>query len=254
MKSSEHILAAAVAFCLILTACISTTTGRATTQASPADAADLNYQLGARYYLNGQYELARDRLITSLELDSTQAIAWSTLALTYEQLGIPRLAKQSYEKAVRAEPKNFKVRNTYAVFLCGQNRFDDAGKEFERAIRAPDNDNAEITLTNAGVCMVQRPDYGKAETFFRQALERQANHPEALLQLSLLKHQTGDDLIARAFLQRYLSASDATPSVLLLGLQIEEKLGDDRARASYANQLLRDFPNSAEARRVLDSN
>jgi type IV pilus assembly protein PilF len=149
---------------------------------------------------------------------------------------------------------NFKVRNTYAVFLCGQKRFDDAGKQFDRAIRAPDNDNAEITLTNAGVCMTQRPDYGKAEAFFRQALERRANHPEALLQLSVLKHQTGDYLNARAFLQRYLSVTDATPSVLFLGLQIEEELGDDRARASYANQLLRDFPNSAEARRVLESN
>ncbi len=190
----------------------------------------------------------------SLELDPKQAIAWSTLALTYEKLRIPRLAKEAYEKSVRAEPMNFKVRNTYAVFLCGQKRFDDAGKQFDRAIRAADNDNAEITLTNAGVCMTQRPDYGKAEAFFRQALERRANHPEALLQLSVLKHQTGDYLNARAFLQRYLSVTDATPSVLFLGLQIEEELGDDRARASYANQLLRDFPNSAEARRVLESN
>lgn len=252
MKTSEHILAAAV-FCLILTACVSTTTGRTSLAADTAVAADLNYELGARYFRNGRYDLARDRLKRSLELDPKRAIAWSTLALTYEQLGIPRLAKQSYERAVRAEPKNFDVRNTYAVYLCRQKLFDDAGKQFERAIRAPDNDHAEITLTNAGVCMVQRPDYEQAEAFFRQALERRSNYPEALLQLSLLKHQTGDDLIARAFLQRFLSAIDATPGVLFLGVQIEEELGDDRARASYVNQLLRDFPDSAEARRVLES-
>ncbi len=252
MKTSEHILVAA-ASCLILAACVTTTTGRAAPQVNKADAADLNYQLGARYYGNAQYELARDRLKLSLELNPKKAIAWSTLALTYEQLGIPRLAERSYKQAISVEPRNFDVRNTYAVYLCRQNRFDDASKHFERAISAYDNDNAEITLTNAGVCMVQRPDYGKAEAFFRQALERRANHPEALLQLSLLKHQTGNDLIARAFLQRYLSVIDATPSVLFLGVQIEENLGDDRARASYTNQLLRDFPKSAEARRILET-
>ncbi len=250
---SEKILAV-VASCLVLTACISTTTGRTTPPANTTDAADLNYQLGARYYGSGQYELARDRLKRSLDLDPKRAIAWSTLALTYEQLGVPRLAEQSYKRAISVDPKNFDVRNIYAVYLCRQKRFDDASKHFDRAIRAFDNDSAEITLTNAGVCMVQRPDYGKAEAFFRQALDRRANHPEALLQLSLLKHQTGDDLNARAFLQRYLSVTDPTPGVLFLGLQIEEELGDDRARATYANRLLRDFPNSAEARRVLESN
>lgn len=251
MKTSEHILAAAV-FCLILTACVSTTTGRTTPPANTADAAELNYELGARYLRNGRYKIARDRLMLSLELDPKRAIAWSTLALAYEHLGILRLAEQSHNHAVRAEPRNFNVRDAYATYLCRQNRFDDAGKHFERAIRATENDNAEITLTNAGVCMAQRPDYGKAEAFFRQALERRSNHPEALLQLSLLKHETGDDLIARAFLQRYLSVIDATPPVLFLGVKIEEELGDDRARASYVNQLLRDFPKSAEARRVLE--
>ncbi len=251
MKTSEHILAAAV-FCVILTACVTTTTGRTSPQANTADAAELNYELGARYLRNGRYKLARDRLMLSLELDPKRAIAWSTLALTYEHLGILRLAEESYKKAVRTEPKNFGVRDAYATYLCRQNRFDDADKHFERAIRAVDNDNAEITLTNAGVCMAQRPDYSKAEAFFRQALDRRSNHPEALLQLSLLKHETGDDLNARAFLQRYLSVIDATPPVLFLGVEIEEGLGDDRARASYVNQLLRDFPNSAEARRVLE--
>ena len=251
MKTSEHIVTAAV-FCLILTACVTTTSGRTTPPANTADAAELNYELGARYLRNGRYELARDRLKLSLELDPKRAIAWSNLALTYEHLGILRLAEESHKQAVRAEPRNFDVRDAYATYLCRQNRFDDAGKHFERAIRAPDNDNAEFTLTNAGVCMAQRPDYSKAEAFFRQALERRSNHPEALLQLSLLKHKTGDNLIARAFLQRYLGVVDATPGVLFLGVQIEEELGDERARASYVNQLLRNFPNSAEARRVLE--
>jgi Tfp pilus assembly protein PilF len=41
--------------------------------------------------------------------------------------------------------------------------------------------------------------------------------------------------------------------VLYLGVRIEEQLGDDRARTDFSNQILREFPESAEARRILES-
>lgn len=242
-----------LAACVLLAGCISTTTGRVEQEADRVDASELNYQLGARYYRNGNYELARDRLLYSIELDSKRAVAHSTLALTYEKLGNLRLATESYEEAIRVEPKNFDVLNTYAVFLCGQRRFDEADASFERAARAPENDNAELMLTNAGVCMVQKPDLEKAETFFRRALVVKEDFGEALIQLCLLKRAQGDYLIARAFLQRYLRSNPVTASVLYLGVQIEEELGDERAKTDYANRILREFPTSAEAQRVLES-
>ncbi|MDH3266442.1 MAG: type IV pilus biogenesis/stability protein PilW, partial [Gammaproteobacteria bacterium] len=110
-----------------------------------------------------------------------------------------------------------------------------------------------ITMTNAGVCMVQKPDYKAAETYFRQALARRSNYGEALIQLCLLKFTTEEYLASRAFLQRFLSSNIPTPDVLYLGVQIEEKLGDERARTEYSNRILREFPQSAEARRVLES-
>ena len=249
---SESILPA-LAGLLVLAGCVSTTTGPSRPDADEGDAAELNYQLGARYYRNGNYELARDRLLYSIELDPKRAIAHSTLALTYEQLGNTRLATESYERAVRVAPRNFDVLNAYAVFLCRQNRYDEAADFFERAVSVPENDNSEIMLTNAGVCLVQKPDYARAETFFRRALEEKSNYGEALIQLSLLKHETGDDLHARAFLQRYLTSNPANAGILLLGYQIEDRLGDDRARDDYAGRLLREYPASAEAKRVLES-
>jgi type IV pilus assembly protein PilF len=71
-----------------------------------------------------------------------------------------------------------------------------------------------------------------------------------MLQLAVLKHRTGDDLRARAFLQRYMETNTASAGVLLLGCQIEEAQGDARAAARYSNLLFDDFPESAEARRV----
>lgn len=238
---------------LALGACVSTTTGPSRPEANVEDAAQQYYQLGARYYRNGNYDLARDRLIRALEHDPQMAIAHSTLALTYESLDVPRLARQHYELAVRYEPKNIAVRNTYAVFLCRQGSFDDARKQFDRVVKEPENDNPEIMLTNAGVCMAQKPDNEAAESYFRQALERKRNYPEALLQLALLKRRTGDDLAARAFLQRYMAVQPASASILYLAVQIEKDMGNQSAEMDYRRQLLEDFPESAEARRLLET-
>ena len=239
--------------CVLLAGCISTTTGSAPREANEAEAAELNYQLGARYYQNGKYELARDRLLLSVKLDPDRAVAYSTLALTYEALGNLRLATQHYEKAVQVAPRNFEIRNTYAVFLCNQKDFAGAADNFEKSARHAENDNAEVTLTNAGVCLVQKPDLEKAEGFFRQALEVRADYGEALLQMCLLKYQTEDYLSSRAFLQRFMSTNKNTAGVLYLGSQIEAKLGDERAQRDYFDRLIREFPQSPEARKAMEA-
>jgi type IV pilus assembly protein PilF len=242
---------AVAGLCVLLAGCISTTTGVRPTESDDDNAAQQYFQLGARYFRNGNYELARERLHRAIDLDPRMGMAHSTLALTYEQLDNVRLATEHHDKAVRYEPGNFNVRNAYAVFLCGQERYDEAKAQFQRAVEVPENDNSEIMLTNAGVCMSQKPDYDQAEAFLRQALEEKPGYGEALLQMSLLKYRTNEFLQARAFLQRFLSSNKSTPDVLYLGVQIEKALGDDRASTDYANQLLREFPNSSQAKRVL---
>jgi type IV pilus assembly protein PilF len=254
MRTSDFLLAAFLAASLS-SGCVTETTvsNVSESKADDSDAAELNYQLGARYLRNGNYELARDRLLNSIELEPRNAVAHYTLALTYEELDNLRLATESYKNAVRIAPRDFNVQNAYAVFLCKQGEYDEARKHFDRAIQIPENDYSEITSTNAGVCMMQKPDPALAEEYFRQALERKPTYGEALLQLSVLKYSEEDYLAARAFLQRYLSANIPTANVLYLGVRIERELGDDRARTDYSNRILREFPNSAEARSILES-
>jgi type IV pilus assembly protein PilF len=253
MKKSE-ILLAVIAVGSLLTGCVTTTqTTSADTEADEENAAALNYQLGAQYLRSGNYERARDRLLLSIELDPKNAVAHYTLALVYENLDNLRLAAESYEDAVRIAPRDFNVLNAYAVFLCKQRDFDNARKHFDRAIRVPENDSSYITMTNAGVCMMQKPDAEAAEQYFRQALQRKRDYGEALIQLSLLKFTTEDYMSARAFLQRFLGTNAPSAGVLLLGMRIEERLGDERARTEYSNQILRDFPESPEARSILES-
>jgi type IV pilus assembly protein PilF len=234
-----------------ISGCVSTTSGGSPPDSDDDNAAQQYFQLGARYFRNGNYDLARERLLRAIQLDPRMAIAHSTLALTYEQLDNARLATDHHNLAVRYGPRNFNVRNAYAVFLCGQRRYDEAREQFVRAVEIPENDNAEIMLTNAGVCMSQKPDFAQAEQFFREALDRKANYGEALLQLTDLKYRTEEYLPARAFVQRFLASNKATPDALLLAVRIERALDDDRASTDYSNQLLREFPGSAAARQVL---
>ena len=106
-------------------------------------------------------------------------------------------------------------------------------------------------MSNAGVCMAKKPDPELAEQYFRQALTRRPTYGEALIQLAALKHTTGDNFNAGAFMQRYLAANEATAAVLYLAIQIETENNNDRAATDYLNRLLRDFPDSAEARQTL---
>lgn len=252
MNMSKLIISGAI--CLVVVAgCVSTISGPPERRANSKDAAEQNYQLGARYYKQKSYGLARDRLELATELNPKLAVAYSALALTYEALDNKRLAIRAYEAAIRAAPRNFDVQNAYAVFLCREREFDKADKYFKKAIRHPENDFAEVTMTNAGVCMVQRPNLESAERYFRDALERRANFSEALLQLCLLKFQRKDFLSARAFLQRFMSTSATSAGILYLGSLIEDELGDDRARTDFENQLLLEYPTSAEARKVLSA-
>ena len=237
---------------LVLGACVTTeSTSRNSAPVTTEDAADQNYQLGAQYYRNGNYELARARLERATELDPRHANAYSMLALTHVQLENERLATESFQRAIRIAPDSFDVRNAYAIYLCGQEEFDEAREQFDRAIRVHENDNREIMMTNAGVCMVNKPDLELAEQYFRNALEERSTYGEALLQLAALKHRTGDNLTARAFLQRYLAVNESTAAVLYLAVQVETALGDARQATDYSNDLLREYPESPEAQALL---
>jgi len=232
--------------------CVSTTTTSNERKMEPSgEAGDINYQLGTEYYRKGSFDLAKDRLERAIEQEPRNADAHSLLAMTFVQLGNHRLATESFDRSVRLAPDSINVRNAFAVYLCQQGEYEDAQQQFDRAISIRENDSAYVMMTNAGVCVAKRPDLALAEKYFRDALAVRPSYGEALIQLAALKHKTEDNLSARAFLQRYLASNAASSGVLYLAVQVETELGDERAADDYMNQLMRDFPESAEARLML---
>ncbi|MBT5218337.1 MAG: type IV pilus biogenesis/stability protein PilW [Woeseia sp.] len=234
----------------ILSACVSTDSNGYRNDPE-SDAANQNYQLGARYYQQGSYELARDRLERALAIDDRMVDAHSVLALTFVQLGLDRLATASFDRAIRLAPNDPDVRNSYAVYLCQQSRFDEAIVQFERAIGIVENESTYLMMTNAAVCIAKKPDLQVAEQYLRDALTVKPSHGEALIQMASLQHRNDDNLRARAFMERFLATNSSSATVLYLAVQIETQNQDDRAATDYENQLIREFPESPEARVLL---
>ena len=243
-----------LALCVALAGCASSS-GFAPRTASEKNqqAAKLHTQLAQEYFRKGQLDVARDRIRRALELDPASGDAHTVAALLHDQIGDYPQAEIHYSRAVELKPKDGGVNNNYANFLCSRGRYDEADALFQTALNDPYYRTPEVALANAGKCAYSAGKMAAAERYLRSALERDPDQSAALLPMARTLLARGDALRARAFLQRHEARSAASPETLLLGVQIEESLGDRRAAAEYRKRLLDQFPRSQQARSLEDS-
>ena len=136
---------------LLCQGCVTTVTSNTIAdEANSEEAAIANLNLGVAYYREGRFELALERLESSLDQNPRLADAHSTIALVYEQLGETDEAENHYRRATQLEPENPGAANSYAVFLCRNERWNDAERQFMRAARNPRYPTPEAAFTNAG--------------------------------------------------------------------------------------------------------
>ncbi|HEX7081406.1 MAG TPA: type IV pilus biogenesis/stability protein PilW [Gammaproteobacteria bacterium] len=213
---------------------------------SDAEAAQANLNLGIAYLRQGRPDLAIENLDRALDQDSRLAPAHSAIALAYDQLGDTSEAERHHRRAVELAPADPIIANSYAVFLCRQNRWRDAEPYFERAANNPSYGTPAAALANAGVCAANAGDLEAAEEHFREALSHDPEFADALAGMMELSYREKSYLQARAFMQRYLDVRPATPGVLLLCFNIESELGDRDAAERCAARLREEYPESAE--------
>lgn len=210
--------------------------------------AEVNAELGLRYMMQGKNDVALEKLDRALKQNPDSANAHHYLAELYRRLDKPAEADRHYQRALELDGKNTSLQNNYGVFLCNQKRYDEAEKRFLEVLDDPVYNGRARTLENLGLCMKEKPDLKKAETYFRKALALDKNLVKSLYAMAELSFAEGNYLSARAYLQRYLELAPHDPGTLWLGVQIERKLGDLDAAASYEMQLKANFPDSKETR------
>ena len=196
------------------------------------EAARLNTMLGIDYLRKGENELAMTKLKRAISQDDKSPVAYSTMAYLYARDGETKLAETHYRKALSLDSKNPDTRNNFGVFLCGNGRRDEGVKYLLQAAQDRRYGTPEAAWTNAGVCVrTTRP--AKAEQYFRNALNINADFGDALAQMAWISFRRADYLRTRAFLQRYEQNSRHIPMTLWMAASTERRLGDLQAALRY---------------------
>jgi type IV pilus assembly protein PilF len=212
------------------------------------DAARVHTELGQKYLQQGKLEAALEKLDKALEFDPEYVDAHTVIAVLYEAINDPAKAGEHYRRAVELKPKGGNELNNYGWFLCRQGHYDEAQGYFDRAIADPFYKTPGIALSNSGTCLLKAGKRDEAEKKLRLALEQRPNDSEALLQLASALYQKGEYFKARAFMQRFESLGQPRADALMLGRNIELKLGNGNAARDYTHRLLQAFPDSEQAR------
>ncbi|GAA0707024.1 type IV pilus biogenesis/stability protein PilW [Dokdonella soli] len=212
------------------------------------DAARVHTELGQKYLQQGKLEMALEKLNKALSFDPDYVDAHTVLAVLYENINDPAKAEEHYKRAAQLRPKGGAEQNNYGTFLCKLGRYGESQGYFERALADPFYKTPSVALTNSGSCLLKAGKRDEAEKALRLALEQSPNDGEALIQLASVLYEKGDYFKARAFVQRFEATSQPRPDALLLGRNIELRLGNGRGAGDYTHRLLQGFPDSQQAR------
>lgn len=214
--------------------------------------AESNWKLGVGYYQQGKIEAALEKLQKALKAQPDYPPAHSSIALVYQRLGNNEKAREHYETALEFEPTNGNIHNNFATLLCQTGNPLQAEKHFLKAMNSRGYRTQAQALENLGSCMMQVPDFDKAEKYLRQALKLNPKLSGALLQMVRISLEKKSYMSGRAYLQRFHEIASINPQSLLLGIKVEKKLGDKKAASDYESQLRRNFPDSEETNKLLE--
>lgn len=214
---------------------------------------DVYVRLAIVYMQQGKLGIALQNAKKSIAADSNNGEAHNVIAIIYNRLGENGLADKHFKLSKKLQPRNPYTLNAYGSFLCGQKKFKQAEEQFKSALKNPLYKTPEVALTNAGICSRRAKDMDLAEAYLRRALQYNKKFSVALLNMGRVSFETGEIEAARDFLKRYHKVAKFTSQSLWLAIQVEKKLGNKNAVASYSMQLRGSFPDSTEVKLLRDS-
>ncbi len=209
--------------------------------------------LGAAYLQQGKFEIALSEFNEAAQIDPSYAPAYNGLGLVYATLSEDAKADASYKKSIELQPKNSESQNNYGSFLCSRKRYDESIPHFLEAVKNPLYSTPNLAYANAGICSARNNNLKNAEIYLNKALQIEPLTHSAATQLAEIQFKRGDAPAAKQTLQNALVASPSAET-LWLGIKIGRALGDKDNVSSYALQLRQQYPNSEQARLLVNGN
>lgn len=220
---------------------------------SKAEDSELQRNLGIRYYQLGMLTDAKQKLTKALKIDPNDAQTHNALGVLYSRLNDKNTAKSHFDTAIALAPGDVKVKNNYGRFLCEQHQYPQAMIYLQSAAKDPTSQNQWQVLTNLGHCNILQGNKQQGTLYLKKALLQNPKYAPALLEISGIYYGKGEYFTARAFIERFFSATGQfkTSESLNLGYLIENALGDDIKAEYYRSLLMRQFPDSPEVEKIL---
>ncbi|MBV8604490.1 MAG: type IV pilus biogenesis/stability protein PilW [Pelomonas sp.] len=242
---------AMLALCAGLGAC--GTPGPGATPRTNSDQTDVDKRaavhidLAAGYFSRGMNTTALDETKQALAIKPKSVEAMNLQALVYAAMGETRLADETFHNAIAAAPNNADTLHNYGWMLCQQRRYDEAERQFNAALAQPDYRGTSRTLRAAGVCEVRAGDNAKAELTLNKAFEADPADPGTNYSLAEVLLRNGKFDRALFYIKRVNAVpAQVTSQSLWLQLRISRRMDDTLGVKVLAEQLHKDFAQSAE--------
>ena len=228
-----------------------TTNPDAAEEWSPAKRADVHAQLAAQYMERNALTTAYDELEEALSIMPNHSRSNYVMAVLQTRLNDYDKANSYYKRALKSDPQNSEAAHDYGIFLCEQDKVDEALQSFEKALANPLYTGVMLTNLRAGECLVTTgKDLDKAEKYFEAVLGVNPNISTALYYMAEINYVKENFLSARGYIERFFSVHVETPESLLLATKIETALVAHDVAEDYARRLRAKFPSSDEVRQL----
>ncbi len=197
----------------------------------------LNVRMGVMYFERGDLDIALEKLNRDIAYNPKLAIAHSAIAIVYSSMNAKLDAERHYKLSVKYAPRDPTILNNYGTYLCQNGKYDEAVVYYEKTLANPFYKTPETVHENVGVCLMQSNNNEKAEGHFRKALAYNSRLPVSLYNMVIVSSAKGDNMKARAFLQRLQNVAALDERILKVGYEIETKMGNKRAADQYLTMI-----------------
>ena len=246
-------LAPAAIAALLLAACStqSTTETKQVTDNTPADGrrrAEVHTALAGEYYARGNFPIALQETRAAISDDPSYYGAYNMQGLVLMELREDKLARDSFNQALRLQPSNPEVLNNYGWYLCVRTNDSQRGLDLmKQAQQDKMYPTPEKAYLSAGLCLRRLGRNTEAEEQLRRAVLIRPDLIGGLYNLAQITFERGEMKDAETYLNRYMRlTSQPSLEALVMGVKIARARNDGAAEQSYLQQMRRRFPDAPE--------
>lgn len=224
---------------------------------NPKQTSILKTQIAVEYIKNGNIDAAKNALDDAVQKDSSNALAYMMLGVTFQLDGSKESLKKAdsfFKKAISIDPENPQIRNNYGQYLFFIEDYKAAINEFSMAAKSVGYSGRDTAYSNLGYSYYNIGDEDNAKAAFINSLKINPRLPDSLLGVASVFYDTGNISDATSVYEDYsrlVSKQNRDAKALWLGIRIAHANEDHVEKASLVALLTNKYPKSNEYKSYL---